>query len=170
MATKGERVQQAISSVRRGSGFQANDGFSLIELLCVMAIIATLATVALPIWPRGTSNVSLESYAVAAAALLKADRNAARHRQIEIATEINTSTRLIRSGANGREVRVPQDVSFDALLTNRCGSHPGGSAIRFFPSGMSCGGVIALSRSGKGFEVRVNWLTGGVEIAALART
>jgi general secretion pathway protein H len=135
-----------------------------------MAIISLLATIALPIRPRGTSNVSVEAYATAAAALLKADRNAARHRQIEVATEIDTSSRLIRSGANGREVRVPQDVSFDALLTNRCGAHLTRSTIRFFPSGMSCGGVIALSRSGKGFEVRVNWLTGGVEIAALART
>jgi len=29
---------------------------------------------------------------------------------------------------------------------------------------MSCGGVIALSRPGMGVEVRVNWLTGGVDI------
>ena len=29
---------------------------------------------------------------------------------------------------------------------------------------MSCGGVIALARPGMGYEVRVNWLTGGVEI------
>ena len=34
----------------------------------------------------------------------------------------------------------------------------------FFSTGMSCGGVITLSRLGSGYEVRVNWLTGGVEI------
>ena len=38
------------------------------------------------------------------------------------------------------------------------------SVIDFFPSGMSCGGVLALARPGMGFEVRVNWLTGGVDI------
>jgi general secretion pathway protein H len=35
---------------------------------------------------------------------------------------------------------------------------------------MSCGGVIALTRSGVGYEVRVNWLTGGIEIVPLARS
>jgi general secretion pathway protein H len=29
---------------------------------------------------------------------------------------------------------------------------------------MSCGGTIAMARPGMGYEVRVNWLTGGVEI------
>jgi general secretion pathway protein H len=29
---------------------------------------------------------------------------------------------------------------------------------------MSCGGTIALSRSGVGYQIRVNWLTGGVEV------
>ena len=34
------------------------------------------------------------------------------------------------------------------------------STIRFFASGMSCGGAIALTRLGVGYEIRVNWLTG----------
>jgi general secretion pathway protein H len=29
---------------------------------------------------------------------------------------------------------------------------------------MSCGGTIALTRLGTGYQVRVNWLTGGVEV------
>jgi general secretion pathway protein H len=39
--------------------------------------------------------------------------------------------------------------------------------IVFFASGMSCGGVIALTRLGVGYQIRVNWLTGGVEIVPL---
>jgi len=43
----------------------------------------------------------------------------------------------------------------------RCNQRPDGATIRFFASGMSCGGIIALSRLGAVYQVRVNWLTGG---------
>ena len=41
------------------------------------------------------------------------------------------------------------------------------ATIRYFASGMSCGGVVALTRDGVGYEVRVNWLTGGVEVVPI---
>ena len=31
---------------------------------------------------------------------------------------------------------------------------------------MSCGGAVTLTRYGVGYEVRVNWLMGGVEVVA----
>jgi general secretion pathway protein H len=34
---------------------------------------------------------------------------------------------------------------------------------------MSCGGVVRLTRLGAGYEVRVNWLTGGVDVVPLSR-
>jgi len=40
----------------------------------------------------------------------------------------------------------------------------GRTFINFFGSGMSCGGTIELTRLGAGYQVRVNWLTGGVEV------
>jgi len=101
---------------------------------------------------------------VATAALLKADHQAALRRQTQIATDVDAPSRLVRSGATGRVVRVPSDVAFDALLPARCGHYPADSTIRFFSSGMSCGGVISMTRLGVGYEVRVNWFTGGVEI------
>jgi general secretion pathway protein H len=75
---------------------------------------------------------------------------------------------MLQSGdASGRVVRIPNDVNFDALLAARCNQRPAGDTIRFFPSGMSCGGVVALTRQGVGYEVRVNWLTGGVEVVPI---
>ena len=139
-------------------------GFALIEMLCVLAIIGLLAAIILPAIPRATTRAKLESYAVQTAALLKADRNAALRRQVQVTTLIDAETRSIRSGVTGHVIRLPGDVSLDAMLASRCADRNVGRSIDFFPSGMSCGGVIALVRPGMGFEVRVNWLTGGVDI------
>jgi general secretion pathway protein H len=142
----------------------SEQGFALIEILCVLAIIGLLVAIILPAIPRATSRAKLESYAVQTAALLKSDRNAALRRRIQVATQIDAAARSIRSGATGRTIRLPDDVSLQAMLASRCADHNAGRSIDFFPSGMSCGGVIALARPGMGFEVRVNWLTGGVDI------
>ena len=144
-------------------------GFTLLEIVCIVAILAILAAILLPAFPRGTSRTRLESYAVETAALLKADRNAALRRRIAVTTEVDAVARRVRSGATGRTVQVPDDVGFEATLATRCNQRAAGSTIRFFASGMSCGGVIALTRLGTGYEIRVNWLTGGVEVAPLNR-
>ena len=96
--------------------------------------------------------------------MLKADRNAALRRQIQVTTEIDAAARSIRSGVTGRIIRLPNDISMGAILASRCADRSAGRSIDFFPSGMSCGGTIALTRPGMGYEVRVNWLTGGVDI------
>jgi general secretion pathway protein H len=145
---------------------RSDAGFTLVEAVCVVAIVAILSALVIPSLPRGTSRARLESYAMATAALLKADRNAALRRGTPVATEVHAPSRLVRSGATGRAVRIPEDVTFDTLLAARCDQQEDDHTIRFFSSGMSCGGVIALTRLGTTYEVRVNWLTGGVEIVS----
>jgi general secretion pathway protein H len=140
------------------------DGFTLLEIICVVAIVAALAAIILPAFPRGTSRSKLEAYALQTATLLKGDRDTAIRRHTEIATSISATTRTIRSGATGRVISIPQDIVFDAVLATRCNEQSAGTSISFFASGMSCGGTIALTRFGAGFQIRVNWLTGGVEI------
>jgi general secretion pathway protein H len=161
------REQRPISRAGRpGDGAGREDGFTLLEVVCVVAIIATLAAVLLPRIPLGTSRPRLEAYAIETASLLKADRNAAIRRRIQIATEVTAMSRLVRSGATGQVVRVPDDVVFQAILPQHCNQRPARSTISFFASGMSCGGAVVLTRHGVGYEVRVNWLTGGVEVVA----
>jgi general secretion pathway protein H len=147
---------------------RGEDGFTLIEVICVLAIVAMLAAIILPALPRGTSRTRLEAYALETAAVLKADRTAAMRRRTRIVTEIDAPERTVRSGSTGRLVQLPADVKFDALLAARCNRRPAGATIQFFASGMSCGGVLALTRNGTGFELRVNWLTGGVEVVPLS--
>ncbi len=162
-----ERVARVTSRVGHADARGEPNGFTLIEIICVLAIIAILAAIALPSIPRATSRPRLEGYALQTAALLNADRNAARRHHTEVTTDINAPMRAIRSGATGRVVRFPPDVAVEATLANLCNHRPAGSTIRYFGSGMSCGGAITLTRGGAGFQVRVNWLTGGVEVVPL---
>jgi general secretion pathway protein H len=138
------------------------DGFTLLETVCVMAIIAMLAAVLLPLLPRATSRPRLEAYAMETAALLNKDRTAAMRTRLAVSTQVDG--RAIRSGSSPRVVRIPDDVSVDAVLPQRCADVPARHTISFFATGMSCGGTITLSRLGAGYEVRVNWVTGGIEV------
>jgi general secretion pathway protein H len=167
MDRKAAPVLRPTSQAGRADDAGSEAGFTLIEIVCVLAIITMLAAIVMPALPRGTSRMRLESYAVETAAMLKADRNAALRGRLQIATLIDPMMRSIRSGATGRVIRIPDDVVFDATLAARCNQRADGATIRFFASGMSCGGVIALTRLGVGYEIRVNWLTGGVEVVPL---
>jgi general secretion pathway protein H len=139
-------------------------GFTLLEMVCVLAIVGMLAAVLLPFVPHETSRSRLQAFAIQAATLLKADRNAAIRRGTDVATLIDAKARSIRSGATRDMIRIPDDVRFDALLPQTCKQHASLSTISFFADGMSCGGTIALTRFDTGYEIRVNWLTGRIEI------
>jgi general secretion pathway protein H len=157
-------VPRPTSSVERDRLPASERGFALIEILCALAIIALLSAIMLPALPRATSRTKLEGFALETAALLKEDRSIAVRRQVRITTQVDAAARSIRSGASGRTIRIPADVSMDAKLASRCADRLVGRSIDFFPSGMSCGGTIALTRPGTALEIRVNWLTGIIEI------
>jgi general secretion pathway protein H len=141
-------------------------GFTLLEMVCVLALIAMMAAVLMPLIPRNTSRSRLQAYALQAASMLKEDRNAAIRRGTGVATLVDAGSRLIRSGATADMIRIPDDVHFEALLPRTCNRRESLSTISFFASGMSCGGAITLTRLDVGYEVRVNWLTGRIEIAS----
>jgi general secretion pathway protein H len=139
-------------------------GFTLLEMVSTLAIVGLLAAVLLPAIPRHTSRTRLEAYAIETASLLKADRNAAIRQRLEVTTLVNAPSRSLSSGASRQTVQVPEDVRFETLLPRDCDNRPVVASISFFASGMSCGGVIVLTRLDAGYEIRVNWLTGRIEV------
>lgn len=163
MVKKVEREPQVI--LRAGHVDDCTQaGFTLLEIVCVLAIIALLAAIVVPAIPHATSLPRIEGYALQTAALLNADHDAAQRQHREVATVIDAPSREIRSGAGGRVLHFPSDVTVQAILAKRCNDLVAGPTIRFLGSGLSCGGAVALTRGGAGFQVRVNWLTGGAEV------
>lgn len=152
------------SPAGRGDRRRATAGFTLLEVVCVVAIIGMIAAILLPAFPTGTSRTRLKGYAVEIASLLIADRTAAIRRHDTVTTRVDATGRAIRSGADGRAIALPADVSMTAALAARCNGRPAAGAIVFFASGMSCGGVVTIARPNGGYTIHVNWLTGGIEI------
>ena len=155
---------QRTSPAGSAEAHAATAGFTLLEIICVVAIIGLMAAVVLPAIPRGTSQPRLKAYAVEIASLLTADRTEAIRRHIAVTTDIDAAARSVRSRSDRRTIRLPDDVDMAATLAARCNGHLSSTGIVFFPSGMSCGGIVSLARSGIRYDVQVNWLTGGIEI------
>lgn len=162
MAQKARRVMSRTVNDRA----LGQSGFTLLETVCALAIIGLVAAVLTPAIPRGTSRTAFEAYAIKVAALLKQDRQIAIERGVETATLVNSARHAVLSGSTGASVLLPADVAFSAVLARTCRGAPGDQSIRFFPSGLSCGGSLILSRLGFALQIRVNWLTGGVEIVS----
>src|SRR5262249_3622859 len=110
----------------------ADEGFTLLEMVCILAIIAMVAAVLVPNIPRSTSRPRLEAYAVQTASLLKTDRTAAIRHRVQVVTQVDAGARSLRSGSTGQILQVPDDVVFDAILPSRCNDRPAFSTISFF--------------------------------------
>src|SRR5215210_3497773 len=89
MAQKGEQALRKTSRAGNAESAHGIEGFTLLEFVCVIAIVSILAAIVIPAIPRGTSRARLESYAVETAAMLKADRHAAIRNRVQVVTEVD---------------------------------------------------------------------------------
>ena len=112
----------------------ARDGFALMELMLALALIALVAALALPRARPFDGGAALRSKAYETAALLRADRNAARRLNREVASTVDFGLRRIVSGATHDAVGLPEGVSMRL-------SAPDYAGFRFFPDGRSSGGA-----------------------------
>jgi general secretion pathway protein H len=136
-------------------------GFSLIEVVAVMLIIALLSGLAVAIMP-GTGRAQLKAITLQTAALFRRERLGAvltgRNRVVSLDGE-----RRALVGDGGDVVAIPRDVVVNVLgADEQLGGRQ--TVVRFHPDGASTGTVLRLSRQGEEYEIRVNWYTGGVAV------
>lgn len=127
-------------------------GFSLLELLVVLAISAALVAVASAQFARLSSLVHLKAAAREVAATLRQARSRA-------ITEQRETTLVI----DARARRFPE-VALELVVgqAQALGEHTG--AIRFFPDGSSTGARVRLMTKGRMQVVDVDWLTGRIVV------
>jgi general secretion pathway protein H len=137
------------------------EGYTLVEMLVVLGLVALIFSVSLPAGMRGRANHSLDSQAMKIVAMLKAARIGAISRNAETLFEADLAHRNLSATGVSERLQLSNDIAL-SMLTARKEVQSGMGAIRFFPDGSSTGGSLNLVQGKLSTAVVVDWLTGRI--------
>ena len=145
---------------RAGYNGRTDAGFTLIEMLVALAIIAIIMAIALPRLTRPSDGVRLAAAAREVTGALRLTRSASIAANAEHVWRLDVEKRRFSASAGSAERSLPPDIRAELKVAEpeRISASRGG--IRFFPDGSSTGGEIALSLKGRSIKLCVHWLTG----------
>ncbi|HHH38726.1 MAG TPA: type II secretion system protein GspH [Sedimenticola sp.] len=139
-------------------------GFTLLELLVVLAIAGFIMAVAPPLIARAIPGVELKGAARELAAGLRYARSQAVLRRRPAALTLDLERKRYRVTGRARDHALPQNIDITLLTAEQETRGDRAGAIRFFPTGGSTGGRITLGVGQRRLDVDVDWLTGRVRI------
>ena len=144
---------------------EAQAGFTLLELLVVLVILALSATAVMSIGRSSLESARVRSFLVETEAMFRDARTQAIETHAQTAVMIDAKGRRLSVAGGGRVLELPRGVSLDAkVAAPKDGGLP---SIRFFPSGGSSGGQLTFNFRGRSYDLRINWLTGRADAQAL---
>jgi general secretion pathway protein H len=141
----------------------ASSGFTLLELLVVLAIMAFSLVLVIGYRPPWSGRFELDTFASELASQLRAARSEAIVSDQPAAVQFDLTHRRYRAGS-----AVPKQLPAGVLvqLLTVAGERQGVALgdIRFNPDGSSTGGRIVLAQGKLRVTVGVDWLTGRVSV------
>jgi general secretion pathway protein H len=161
MAWRGESAAKAAGV---GDKRRQCTGFTLVEVLIVLAIIVAIIAILVPIGARQRQHAQLAAGAREVAEGLRLTRSRAILDSSPAAFLIDVRQNLFRVAGAATPEELPPGVNAVLLTTRDATNGTSVGAIRFYPDGSSTGGGVTLSAAGEAYLVSVDWLTGGISI------
>lgn len=139
-------------------------GFTLLEMLLMLAAVTLVAVVALPVMTSPSDNARLQASARDFAAALRLARSTAIVRGTDVLLLIEVDKhRLAITGLPPR--RYAQDLHLKATIAEPERIGATGAGFRFFSDGSATGGSVRLRLGARETVVCVDWLTGRTALA-----
>jgi general secretion pathway protein H len=149
----------------RGEALSNERGFTLLELIVTLLVIALAVGLAVPTIGRSTESLRVRAEVAGFSAMLRHARERAIVTQRAQAVVDPVARRISRfTGGPGGEARETRVLS-DRLTVEA--DPPPALTVRFEPQGGSSGGDFRLSSAGIVFRVTVDALTGRVRSTRL---
>ncbi len=140
------------------------NGFTLLELLVVLALLALAYAMVPPMFNIGGSTAELKAAARQVAAGLRKARSQAiaSHGEATLTLDVESHS-FVLSGDDKRRT-LPRQAEISVYTAQGEVVDATTAAIRFFPDGSSTGGRVTLAMGERKYLVDVDWLTGQTEI------
>jgi general secretion pathway protein H len=138
------------------------EGYTLVELMVVLAIVALSATMLLPFAANRQPADDLRSVADQVAQAFRQAQNEARLANKSSRVVIDMKARELRFGA--QTVAFPSAVTVTATSA-RSRSGAATAAYVFFPTGETTGGSVVLQQGKEHQRIALNWLTGDIQVS-----
>ena len=134
-------------------------GFTLIEMLVVLAIIALVAAIAAPGLVSNYRTKNLETLAGEITMRLRLSRTSAIATARPKQVVVDLGTRVIRFGDRDI-IALPDDVKMTVITGQETVVADRQTVPTFLPDGSASGMDISLQQKGRTTRIAVNWLTG----------
>ncbi len=145
-------------------GPKGDGGFTLLELLVVIVILALIGSLVLTRGPAHSQRLNIEAAVRQVAEGLRLARTEAIVRNHRVNFRLDTAGHAYDiDGMRPAALPASIGLSIVGLAEGTSGGQMG--AISFAPDGSSSGGRIDLSAPGRHRQIRVDWLTGRVSVS-----
>ena len=139
---------------------RADAGFTLLEMLVVLALLGLVAAVAMPLLRGGAETGLIERTAYRLSADLSAMRLEAIRHNTETALDFDLKSNTYRGGRRLAPRLLPPQLAVVVEAARLPSSGQGAASIRFYPDGSASGGRIVIGQGSRQRVVAVDGLTG----------
>lgn len=147
------------------TAFMNSAGFTLLELVIVLAILAIVLAVAIPAASPSRQAMALKTNALALTAQMKILRTAAVHRNVEHILLIDVQRNVFWVAGQATARRIAPQLTLHAQMPGQEVVDSTTVRFRFFPDGTTSGGAIVLKNGSRAAQVALDWRTGAPQIA-----